>query len=158
MSEKFNIFDLANKITMPLQTISMIDATKGTKDEIALHFNQIIEEKFLEKVNEKKSLLDKVTKNDFDLSFNLVKNIDNYTLPKKITVVINANNDNEIITDQLNITFNVKAIWTIKSLVAIKSVLANDETITNQVITVVDDTNVSKADIDNHITSLISKK
>lgn len=158
MSEKFNIFDLANKIAMPLQTISMVDATKGTKNEIALHVNQIIQEKFLEKVNEEKLLSDKVTKNDFDLDFNLIKNIDNYTPQKKITVVINANTDSEIITGQLNINFDVKGIWTIKSLAAIKSVLANDERITNELITVIDDTNVSKTNINNHISSLISKK
>ncbi|WP_281748725.1 hypothetical protein [Spiroplasma ixodetis] len=45
-----------------------------------------------------------------------------------------------------------------ESLFAIKSSLENDESINTEQIDVIDDTNVSKVDIDNHIAFLVSKK
>ncbi|WP_174481445.1 hypothetical protein [Spiroplasma endosymbiont of Danaus chrysippus] len=156
--EKFNIFDLDNRITIPSQTIVMSDATKGTKNEIESQVNKIIEEKFLEEINKEKSLSDKVTKSDFVINYDSIKNFDNYMIKKKITVVICAKNSSEIIKDQLNINFNVQGSWTKKSLSVIKTVLENDESVINQLITIEDNTNVSKVDIDNHIAFLVSKK
>ncbi|WDA53852.1 MAG: hypothetical protein PPFGHCPK_00266 [Spiroplasma endosymbiont of Drosophila atripex] len=156
--EKFNIFDLDNKITIPSQTIVMSDATKGTKNEIESQVNKIIEEKFLEEINKEKSLSDKVTKSDFVINYDSIKNFDNYMIKKKITVVICAKNSSEIIKGQLNINFNVQGSWTKKSLSVIKTVLENDESVINQLITIEDNTNVSKVDIDNHIAFLVSKK
>ncbi|WP_339039330.1 hypothetical protein [Spiroplasma endosymbiont of Andrena trimmerana] len=156
--EKFNIFDLDNRITIPSQTIVMSDATKGTKNEIESQVNKIIEEKFLEEINKEKSLSDKVTKSDFVINYDSIKNFDNYMIKKKITVVICAKNSSEIIKGQLNINFNVQGSWTKKSLSVIKTVLENDESVINQLITIEDNTNVSKVDIDNHIAFLVSKK
>ncbi|WP_339048366.1 hypothetical protein [Spiroplasma endosymbiont of Colias croceus] len=156
--EKFNIFDLDNRITIPSQTIVMSDATKGTKNEIESQVNKIIEEKFLEEINKEKSLSDKVTKSDFVINYDSIKNFDNYMIKKKITVVICAKNSSEIIKGQLNINFNVQGSWTKKSLSVIKTVLENDESVINQLITTEDNTNVSKVDIDNHIAFLVSKK
>lgn len=81
--EKFNIFDLDNKITIPSQTIVMSDATKGTKNEIESQVNKIIEEKFLEEINKEKALSDKVTKNDFVINYDSIKNLDNYMIKKE---------------------------------------------------------------------------
>ncbi|WP_338975643.1 hypothetical protein [Spiroplasma endosymbiont of Monopis laevigella] len=156
--EKFNIFDLDNRITIPSQTVVMSDATKGTKNEIESQVNKIIEEKFLEEINKEKSLSDKVTKSDFVINYDSIKNFDNYMIKKKITVVICAKNSSEIIKGQLNINFNVQGSWTKKSLSVIKTVLENDESVINQLITIEDNTNVSKVDIDNHIAFLVSKK
>ncbi|WP_342261228.1 hypothetical protein [Spiroplasma endosymbiont of Notiophilus biguttatus] len=156
--EKFNISDLDNKITIPSQTIVMSDATKGTKNEIESQINKIIEEKFLEEINKEKALSDKVTKNDFIINYDSIKSLDNYMIKKKITVVICAKNSSEIIKGQLNINFFVQGSWTKKSLSVIKTVLENDESVINQLITIEDNTNVSKVDIDNHIAFLISKK
>ncbi|WP_342273236.1 hypothetical protein [Spiroplasma endosymbiont of Acasis viretata] len=156
--EKFNIFDLDNRITIPSQTVVMSDATKGTKNEIESQVNKIIEEKFLEEINKEKSLSDKVTKSDFVINYDSIKNFDNYMVKKKITVVICAKNSSEIIKGQLNINFNVQGSWTKKSLSVIKTVLENDESVINQLITIEDNTNVSKVDIDNHIAFLVSKK
>ncbi|WP_342254088.1 hypothetical protein [Spiroplasma endosymbiont of Zeiraphera isertana] len=156
--EKFNIFDLDNRITIPSQTIVMSDATKGTKNEIESQVNKIIEEKFLEEINKEKSLSDKVTKSDFVINYDSIKSFDNYMIKKKITVVICAKNSSEIIKGQLNINFNVQGSWTLKSLSVIKTVLENDESVINQLITIEDNTNVSKVDIDNHIVFLVSKK
>ncbi|WP_338958630.1 hypothetical protein [Spiroplasma endosymbiont of Tiphia femorata] len=156
--EKFNIFDLDNRITIPSQTIVMSDATKGTKNEIESQVNKIIEEKFLEEINKEKSLSDKVTKSDFVINYDSIKKFDNYMIKKKITVVICAINSSEIIKGQLNINFNVQGSWTKKSLSVIKTVLENDESVINQLITIEDNTNVSKVDIDNHIAFLVSKK
>ncbi|WJG69247.1 hypothetical protein [Spiroplasma ixodetis] len=156
--EKFNIFDLDNRITIPSQTIAMSDATKGTKNEIESQVNKIIEEKFLEEINKEKSLSDKVTKSDFVINYDSIKNFDNYMIKKKITVVICAKNSSEIIKGQLNINFNVQGSWIKKSLSVIKTVLENDESVINQLITIEDNTNVSKVDIDNHIAFLVSKK
>ncbi|WP_338978489.1 hypothetical protein [Spiroplasma endosymbiont of Panzeria rudis] len=158
ISEKFNIFDLDNRITIPSQTVVMSDATKGTKNEIKSQVNKIIEEKFLEEINKEKSLSDKVTKSDFVINYDSIKNFDNYMIKKKITVVICAKNSSEIIKGQLNINFNVQGSWTKKSLSVIKTVLENDESVINQLITIEDNTNVSKVDIDNHIAFLVSKK
>ncbi|WP_338961617.1 MULTISPECIES: hypothetical protein [unclassified Spiroplasma] len=55
--EKFNIFDLDNRITIPSQTVVMSDATKGTKNEIESQVNKIIEEKFLEEINKEKIII-----------------------------------------------------------------------------------------------------
>ncbi|WP_395473396.1 hypothetical protein [Spiroplasma endosymbiont of Nomada rufipes] len=156
--EKFNIFDLDNRITIPSQTIVMSDATKGNKNEIESQVNKIIEEKFLEEINKEKSLSDKVTKSDFVINYDSIKNFDNYMIKKKITVVICAKNSSEIIKGQLNINFNVQGSWTKKSLSVIKTVLENDESVINQLITIKDNTNVSKVDIHNHIAFLVSKK
>ncbi|WP_425377221.1 hypothetical protein [Spiroplasma endosymbiont of Aleiodes alternator] len=158
ISEKFNIFDLDNKITIPSQTIVMSDATKATKNEIESQVNKIIEEKFLEEINKEKSLSDKVTKSDFVINYDSIKNFDNYMIKKKITVVICAKNSSEIIKGQLNINFNVQGSWTKKSLYVIKTVLENNESINTEQIDVIDDTNVSKVNIDNHIAFLVSKK
>lgn len=156
--EKFNIFDLDNRITIPSQTVVMSYATKGTKNEIESQVNKIIEEKFLEEINKEKSLSDKVTKSDFVINYDSIKNFDNYMIKKKITTVICAKNSSEIIKGQLNINFNVQGSWTKKSLSVIKTVLENDESVINQLITIEDNTNVSKVDIDNHIAFLVSKK
>lgn len=156
--EKFNIFDLDNRITIPSQTIVMSDATKGTKNEIESQVNKIIEEKFLEEVNKEKTLSDKVTKSDFVINYDSIKKFDNYMIKKKITVAICAKNSSEIIKGQLNINFSVQGSWTKKSLSVIKTVLENDESVINQLITIEDNTNVSKVDIDNHIAFLVSKK
>lgn len=156
--EKFDISNLANKIIMPLQLIPMLDVTNGTKNEIQSQINEILQDKFLEKVNEEKLLPIKITTNDFTIDYSSIKDFDNYITQKKITIGINANKNNIFIKSQLNISCNVKGTWIKKSLTTIKSLLVNDESVINESVTVVDDTNVSKADIDNYITSLISKK
>ncbi|WP_400254611.1 hypothetical protein [Spiroplasma endosymbiont of Cleonymus obscurus] len=79
----------------------------------------------------------------------------NYQKPKSIIVTIVGKNQ---LQDTIQLIINLTANNTVKSLFAIKSSLENDEIINTKQIDVIDDTNVSKVDIDNHIAFLVSKK